>query len=244
MAMASGIWITFLDADDSIDMTALESVLNIVPADCDIAICQHLFTGNGANGHPYFLQEGPLERMQIVALQQEYLNNPIGNSVIGNCWGKIYRNEFILAGKIQFDESLPIYEDLLFVAVCLKAARSGYYSNRIVYRHTLSQGLGTQFEYQPLGFSKGLRVLATTIEMGIQSESLYRTAYSAYFAKSMFLARNLPYQRLRQFLKKLSASPERIESSAVSNRALRVAVWIKMYRSPLPYFIYSWIFLR
>jgi len=203
-----------------------------------------VFTGNGANGHPYFLKDGPLERLQLVALQQEYLSNPIGNSVIGHCWGKIYRREFILAGKIQFDESLQIYEDLFFVAQCLKAARSGYFSYRVVYIHAPSQGLGTQFEYQPLGFSKGLHTLATSIEQAMQSESLYRTAYSAYFAKSLFLARKMPYQRLRQFLKRLSASPERIESSLVSNRALRMAICLKMYKFPLPYYVYCWMLLR
>jgi glycosyltransferase involved in cell wall biosynthesis len=244
IAIANGTWITYLDADDSIDMSALESVLKVIPAKCDIAICQHVFTDNGKHGHPYFLKEGPLDRQQIIALQHEYLSNPVGNSVIGHCWGKIYRNEFIRAEEIHFDESLSIYEDLLFVADCLKAARSGYYSDRVVYSHTPSQGLGTQFEHLPLGFSKGLQILATTIEPEMQSQDLYSAAYSAYFAKSLFLARRMPYRRLRRFLKKLSPCPVRIDSSSVSNQALRIAIWLRIYEFPLPYFVFSFLFLR
>lgn len=101
--MAKGEYITFIDADDTIDNTFIEELYNVIE-DSDESISDVVMvdktnkiksSGGKISGY-YYLENSILE----------------GNTHV---WNKLYKLDFIREEKIEFDSGFTIGEDMLYL---------------------------------------------------------------------------------------------------------------------------------
>lgn len=102
---ATGRWITFVDSDDFIDTTFLDSFIK--SHDCDLYIAGIQFVNNTTILLP------PEECIKIEDVTE--LDNLLNKLYFTVPWGKVYRNDIIQQNKIRFNINLKIGEDTDFV---------------------------------------------------------------------------------------------------------------------------------
>lgn len=104
LTMASGTYICFCDADDYVSANFL-SVMKHCMADVDLAIC-------GVAGQKFPVISSTLDIKAFFASPHRYNKLQYTNF----CCNKMFRKEIIRKEKIQFDESVKLGEDALFLA--------------------------------------------------------------------------------------------------------------------------------
>lgn len=102
---AKGIWITFVDSDDFIDTTFLDSFIKSQSCDLYIAGIQFI------NSTTILLPPEECIKIEDVTVLDDLLNKLYFTVP----WGKVYRNDIIQQNKIQFNINLKIGEDTDFV---------------------------------------------------------------------------------------------------------------------------------
>ncbi len=104
LAIASGTYICFCDADDYVSSDFL-SVMERCMSGVDLVIC-------GVTGQRFPVISSTVDIEVFFALPQQYNKFQYTNF----CWNKMFRGEIIKRGNIQFDESVGLGEDALFLA--------------------------------------------------------------------------------------------------------------------------------
>ena len=102
---ATGSWLTFVDSDDFIDTTFLDSFIK--SQSCDLYITGIQFINNTTTLLPseeYIKIEDVIE-----------LDNLLNKLYFTVTWGKVYKNDIIQQNKIRFNINLKIGEDTDFV---------------------------------------------------------------------------------------------------------------------------------
>lgn len=129
MALASGEYLTFVDADDEVVPGSLDKVLSYIKADrrTDIFITSAVlegrniepsifedkaFYGDDASAAFTFVLTGGTEEKRI----------PGKATIFMTGCEKFYRREFLLENGIRFDEELARNEDVLFSCLCCSKA--------------------------------------------------------------------------------------------------------------------------
>ena len=144
-----GEYVTFLDADDEMKSTAIETMVNTVEkTESDMVVCSY-YKEFRSNFHI------PVERLERCGkyTAKEYLCNTLkdpGHHYYGVVWNKIYRNEIIRKKNIRFDTNVNLGEDFIFnleyisnvSSVCVIKDRLINYSKRK--SKTLSQNKSKQ----------------------------------------------------------------------------------------------------
>ena len=105
---ASGIYVTFIDADDWVEENYLYILLsNIVKKNADIAICNYnRVTGNS-------IVSNSLQNDTKLINSKEYLIKVLNPQTgFGFCWMKLIKRESI--NNIRFNETLTVGEDAIF----------------------------------------------------------------------------------------------------------------------------------
>lgn len=102
---AKGSWITFVDSDDFIDTTFLDTLVRLQSSDLCIAGIQFI------NNTTILLP--PEECIKIEDVTE--LDNLLNKLYFTVPWGKVYKNDIIQQNKLRFDINLKIGEDTDFV---------------------------------------------------------------------------------------------------------------------------------
>lgn len=131
---STGMWITFIDADDHIDKTYLEQLISAIKINnSDLSLCK-------------FATENT--QIEDAETQIATFNNPekIGKLLLKNMWkekvctfttfGKLYKSEIIKDHNIYYDENLQNAEDLIFSIDYWNYVKSCSYINKQLYIHT------------------------------------------------------------------------------------------------------------
>ncbi len=105
---ANGKWITFVDADDIVNVKAYGNVLNLLRnSDADVVYSSYrLIDENGAEKKRFVYKDGNKNRSAIL---RQILKYEINTSV----WANFYRCK-LFSGKIEFSQKLKVGEDFLF----------------------------------------------------------------------------------------------------------------------------------
>lgn len=106
---AEGDFITFIDADDYVEKTFLETLFP--NNDEDISVCGHKVVRFNL-------------KSEIVTPQFTSIEGLINSPMIRSVWGKLFKTKLIKDAGIKFDTTLGIGEDTLFTLICLNHVNS------------------------------------------------------------------------------------------------------------------------
>ena len=134
---ANGEYLLFMDADDTVDPNSL-----ITP--CEI-ISEHkpdmLIFGLSFD----YLSGNKVYRRDEMAYPKEGIFTPAQWSnmfvdlfqynALSPVWNKFYKTELIRKNNIQFDKTVFLMEDFLFVLNCMNKCESLYLYNKVIYRY-------------------------------------------------------------------------------------------------------------
>lgn len=108
---ATGKWILFIDADDTIADDTIQKIYEISrnagSANCVIFGCE---TGEECIAYP--LTKDAREKLLMEACGA--IPNTIYGANLTSVWGKLYRGSFLKQKRIQFDDNIFMGEDLIF----------------------------------------------------------------------------------------------------------------------------------
>jgi glycosyltransferase involved in cell wall biosynthesis len=135
-------FITFVDADDSLQPHALEVLLNAaLHSDTDMVIGDFskivndtvVMSGNERN----FSTDVLLTKEKLVSYTQRYLTAPNKFPLLTQSWGRLFKASIIKDNNLFFNSELYTFEDVAFNFEFLKYAKDVYFLNRALYNLTI-----------------------------------------------------------------------------------------------------------
>jgi glycosyltransferase involved in cell wall biosynthesis len=140
----SGEFVTFLDADDTLNIDAIQSMIDgcqntladIVVGSFDKVVPEGkiLQTVGGLNGDILHTMKG------VVDYTLNYLRNPRKNQLLMTCWAKLFKVSIIKNNRIWFDLNLDQGEDVKFNFDYLKHIERALFLEKVVYKHLKMSG--------------------------------------------------------------------------------------------------------
>ena len=126
--LATGEYITFVDADDVISPKYIEQLFVMMQENVDIAAAEHTMQSTED-----FVCIGK-DRIQIIDAEtaRQKMFTPNERVIDGYICAKMYRTKLI-KGKVRFDERIKFWEDMLFITDALKLAKKCAYVNTALY---------------------------------------------------------------------------------------------------------------
>ena len=128
-------WITFIDGDDELKLVNF-NFQKILKNKFDLVIFNHVVKSKNEINKSYdYKFNGDFNKKNKINLIKSYLEKPKGNSIITQCWSKIYKVKFLKDNKIKFNIKWKIYEDIFFVSEVLLKCKNLFIDRRILYQH-------------------------------------------------------------------------------------------------------------
>lgn len=155
---AEGKYISFMDADDYMDLNAYEEIINVLENnDIDILDFGWRYISNTGEKTENFHENPKNVLLDIKYIKAEILP-PLLNLqedrskfVYDFAWNKIYKKEMIDQYQIEFDEKRRTWEDRIFIVEFLKYARNYYCMNQCFYNYvSVQQSLSRRYNEQYL----------------------------------------------------------------------------------------------
>lgn len=135
LAICSGEFITFVDADDYVDKNAIMHYLNVqAKKDADLVICNfnRVSENSKIKNDKY---EGELILNKKDALKMLFSDKYFQGFV----WNKFFKKEILNSYNIKFNEKIILGEDLLFVSKYIIHSRIVIYNKESIYNYFLNQ---------------------------------------------------------------------------------------------------------
>lgn len=137
---ASGEFITYVDADDSVPNDGFENMMSLMNDDVDMVVCSHNEVRIGMKPHleAPAIYNGPEE---ITEGFKEY------DSVVWWPWGKLLRRRIISDNNLQYDTNITFGEDHIFNLLFAKYIKGKVIvSEKIAYNyHYIRGGLCSKY---------------------------------------------------------------------------------------------------
>src|SRR5699024_8558807 len=143
MDLATGDWITFVDADDWIELDSCEKLKNvIIHKDIDFLIfALKVNYSNKELKNPFWHEEfSVLNREDKHELQIQLLYKTISefsppHNMVGVAVCKLYNKNFLRSNNFRFKEDLPLSEDVVFAFHALEKSNNVLYVNEYLYHY-------------------------------------------------------------------------------------------------------------
>jgi len=172
---SKGEFITFVDADDSLERNALQLLMDS-PAD--------LIIGDFKLGDDYmFPYNQILGKDATRDYLIDYLNKPTGHSMFVYVWGKLFKASIIKEHNIRFNEQLRIFEDSLFNMHYLRYTDSVYYVRDYLYVYNTSNHPSA--EYNIFGDLFQFKTAVHSVSLYLGDNSHYYQACVSFAIRQM-----------------------------------------------------------
>jgi hypothetical protein len=167
--------LTFLDADDELDLESLENVINEI-SDYNDNVDIHIA--------PYIDEHGKYRRLTSREdLALDYLKAPNGKHILHHCWSKIYRKSLLESNRVLFPRRWIIYEDLSFVSKAINVAEVISVGGESFYRYKGAGLLSKKMHTNPSGFYDSCKRYSNLIEDSDLRRARLLLALSYFFHK-------------------------------------------------------------
>ncbi|AHM57188.1 putative glycosyltransferase EpsJ [Peptoclostridium acidaminophilum DSM 3953] len=126
LKMATGKYVGFVDSDDWIEKDMYSFLVSMAEAnDADVAACGYYINDDSP---PMQDNECATQSMsQEAAIQTSFLNVS-RFCFYGALWNKLFRSDIFKGNGIEFDESISVGEDMLFLSQCIMGSGKIVYS--------------------------------------------------------------------------------------------------------------------
>lgn len=128
LSIATGKWITFVDADDYVYQDYFRSIIRSVSKNCDFLLFSYDEFPNNHQGEK-------IRTLKLISLHKEELYNLIFQSrvVQGYVWDKAFKRTIIEKYQVRFNPHLSMNEDLAFCFEYMLHAKSPIFLDKIIY---------------------------------------------------------------------------------------------------------------
>lgn len=185
---ATGEWITFVDADDWIELNTCEKLRDSILNEDDIdfvIFALKLNSGNKELKNPFWNKNYQLfnskimEELQIQILHPKASKYTPPHAMVGVSVCKLYKKSFLNEINLKFNENLSYAEDRVFAFWALENANKVLYINEYLYHYrTHSESVTHQFRKEAEHEnSKGLKELENILIELRKGKKFYNAFY-------------------------------------------------------------------
>lgn len=227
---ASGSYIFFADADDTLSPVTLEHLASVMGngQEYDWVIGDFKLLKDKVNLREkdfFYPDDRSFSGENISSAVTAYLQKPRGASEFTNIWGKLFKTSLIRQNNLRFREDLQTWEDLVFNFEYLQHTASFYYLHEQLYHYHVHSGVasaGSKIFNHPLGFHLVLECAADFLrfrgfdEKNIKDQCRHAAVYFAvrllYLTFILWQRRKSPAEinaaRMRLLIHQLITDPE------------------------------------
>ena len=191
--MATGKYLSFVDADDYVEEDFIKSLIDIIPAN-GISICGYKRQEEEEIKCEYIVSE----EMDVAALYRYIFTR---NDILSGCCNKLFLRQVIADKNLHFNRELAVGEDMLFLAEYLKCVHDsfGYFPKATyIYRKNKKSALQSTYFNQVFDDKKAscleavekLSMLYDNPEPYIKNCFAYRTVRSSLWLLFQMIASN------------------------------------------------------
>lgn len=175
---SSGEYLTFVDADDTVDSDMIETLLfsaSLYNSDVVISGYKAVFNTTVVN-HLASIEEGKFPASSFV----EFMYDRCPLDVFCCIGGKLYRRDLLRNDCIEFDMQFKYNEDLAFITCVMKKAKTVSYVNKCFYNYLIRTAGSTMSSKRDNMFESMMRVQLLLKSLLIQY-SVFEEKKSFYF---------------------------------------------------------------
>lgn len=114
ISLSKGSFIAFVDADDYVDHTYLQSLYDSITSTNAELSCMGYYEHSKYHKHPMPLHDF-LEFENIIISQHQFLGAIFKGVGGGVLWGKLFNSSIIFQNNLMLDPKIRMYEDTVFV---------------------------------------------------------------------------------------------------------------------------------
>ncbi len=140
--IATGEWVMFLDADDSLNAGIMEELLALPDNRTDIVACCCKVFSDASTDVDYFFGGDRIFETDDdkIDLFKQLLDGSYGQpgktyTAIGVPWGKLYRRRFLIENNLFFNQELKRLQDNIFNMYAFELANKIKYINKPLYNY-------------------------------------------------------------------------------------------------------------
>ncbi|TPE68977.1 glycosyltransferase family 2 protein [Halalkalibacterium halodurans] len=172
---ATGDWVTFVDADDWIELNTCEILKNVIRkegADIDFFIFSlKVNQTNKELENPFWgtnysaLEKGDREELQVQLLHKSISYYSPPHNMVGVAVCKLYKRTFLKENNLKYNTSLSVCEDGVFAFQALEKANKVFYVNHFLYHYRKHSDSATHRyrENAEVDYTKGLKALESCL---------------------------------------------------------------------------------
>lgn len=136
LALANGEYLTFLDADDELEIQMIELCVNkILITHCDIIITGHTLFDTDGKVLKIFANSGFSDILPGI----ETIKAVYSNKVLPTSWAKLYKTEIVK--KIKFPENMWFQDTPFFLEVLFNSSRIGFIDKSLLKIHSRNNSI-------------------------------------------------------------------------------------------------------
>lgn len=156
MQSSKGEWIMFVDPDDYVDVSLVNTLFSKVEKDIDIISCCCMADCNGKlilnefyESDYIFNRKDDVIELNMLLMDEQYKSKYTRFTAIGVPWGKLYRKDMLDKNHIRFDNDLKRMQDNIFNMYAFDKSRKIRYINKPLYIYSCDNIMIINQKYDP-----------------------------------------------------------------------------------------------